>query len=82
MESGLNKMEYSVFGQNLQPEKEEVKTEEEAIQKSKASIQISRLQKELLGMMYSAGYTSDYLIRKFKGEYEDIMVINHGDDCE
>lgn len=81
MESGLNKMEYSVFGQNLQTE-EKVKTEEEAIQKSKASIQISRLQKELLGMMCSAGYTSDYLIRKFKGEYEDIMVINHGDDCE
>lgn len=81
MESGLNKMEHSVFGQNLQTE-EKVKTEEEAIQKSKASIQISRLQKELLGMMYSAGYTSDYLIRKFKGEYEDIMVINHGDDCE
>lgn len=81
MESGLNKMEYSVFGQNLQTE-EKVKAEEEVIQKSKASIQISRLQKELQGMMYSAGYTSDYLIRKFKGEYEDIMVINHGDDCE
>ena len=82
MESGLNKMECSVFGQNLQTEKEKVKTEEEAIQKSKASIQISRLQKELQGMMCSAGYTSDYLIRKFKGEYEDIMIINHGDDCE
>ena len=81
MESGLNKMECSVFGQNLQTE-EKVKTEEEVIQKSKASIQISRLQKELQSMRRSAGYTSDYLIRKFKGEYEDIMIINHGDDCE
>lgn len=33
-------------------------------------------------VMHSAGYTSDYLIRKFKGEYDDIMVINHGDDGE
>lgn len=75
-------MKYSVFGHNLQTEEEKVKTEEEVIQKSKASIQISRLQNELLSMMRSAGYTSDYLIRKFKGEYDDIMVINHGDDGE
>lgn len=52
------------------------------VPKSKAYYQIKRLQNELLSMMSSAGYSSDYLINKFKDEYSDIMVINHGDNNE
>ena len=52
------------------------------VPKSKAYYQIKRLQNELLSMMTSAGYSSDYLERKFKDEYDNIMVINHGDNNE
>ena len=48
------------------------------VPKSKAYYQIMRLQNELLSMMLSAGYSSDYLERKFKNEYDNIMVINTG----
>lgn len=38
--------------------------------------QIKRLQDELLSMKCSAGYSHDYLQRKFKNEYVDIMENN------
>lgn len=42
--------------------------------------QIKRLQKELLSMQSSAGYSSDYLMCKFKNEYNDIMINNSAQD--
>ena len=47
---------------------------------TKSIKQIKRLQKELLSMQRSAGYSSDYLIRKFKNEYNDIMINNSAQD--
>lgn len=54
-------------------------TEDEKLIK-KSINQIKRLQKELLSMQRSAGYSSDYLERKFKNKYNDIMINNFAQD--
>ena len=46
----------------------------------KAIKQIKRLQEELKCMENSAGYSSGYLQRKFKDEFDDIMKNNSAQD--